>query len=113
MRAGPFGVAERDALVLARQDGVDDAIVGERFDVAAALQLGLDLVDRARDVDRQHELQIDRRLPPAPVDAAVAAAREPTSAVRRFMPVSAIGAGKHSTGAAKRIRTQAIPLRSG
>ena len=66
VRAGPFGVAERDALVLARQDGVDDAIVGECLDVAAALELGLDLVDRARHVDRQHELQIDRRLPRAP-----------------------------------------------
>ncbi len=62
MRARPLGIAERDPLVLAGQDGVDDALVAKRLDVAAALELGFDLVDRARDVDRQHELQIDRQV---------------------------------------------------
>ena len=91
VRAGPFGVAERDAPVLARQDGVDDALVGERLDIAAALEFGFDLVDRARDVDRQHELQVDRRSAALADVAAANAAREPTSAVRRFMPVSCAG----------------------
>ncbi len=62
VRARPLGVAKRDPLVLAGQDRVDDAIVGECLDVAAALEFGFDLVDRPRDVDRQHELQVDRQV---------------------------------------------------
>src|SRR3954471_1967461 len=64
MRARPFDVVEGDAPVLARKDGVDHALVGQRLDIATPLQLGLDLVDRARDVDREHELQIDRSRGP-------------------------------------------------
>ena len=114
MRAGPFGVAERDALVLARQDGVDHALVGQRLDIAAALQLGLDLVDRARDVDSQHELQVDRHVRAAPASRPASAAREPTSAVRRFMSASAASARKHSTGKRKTPEraTPAVRLRA-
>jgi hypothetical protein len=59
--AGPLDIAERDAPVLARQDGIGDARTGQRLDIAAALQLGLDLVDRSRHIDCQHQLEVDRR----------------------------------------------------
>ena len=38
------------------------AHAGQRFDISAALEFGFDFIDRARDVDRQHELQVDRRV---------------------------------------------------
>ena len=88
MRAGPFDVAEGDALVLARQDRVDDALVGRapRCSRGAA----------ARPRPRRSSAT---RRPPAraagrprvaarePMRAGQAA-REPTSAVRRFMSAS-------------------------
>ena len=64
MRAGPFGVANRDAAVFTRQNCIDHALVGKRFDVTASLEFGFDFVDRARHVDREHELEIDRRFGP-------------------------------------------------
>ena len=56
VRARPFRVADRNPAVLAREDGVDDAVACQRLDIAAPLELGFDLVDRSRDVDGQHEL---------------------------------------------------------
>jgi hypothetical protein len=62
VRARPLRVADRNPPVLAREDGVDYPVVGQRLDIAAPLEFGFDLVDRSRNVDGQHELQIDRCL---------------------------------------------------
>ena len=62
MVAGPFDVGDRDAPEHAALDRLDHVRMPQRRDVALALQLGLDLVHAARDVHREHQLQIDRNI---------------------------------------------------
>ena len=57
--AGPFEIAERDASVGARLDRPDEIGMPDRIDVAGPLQRGLVGVHRARNVDSEHQLEID------------------------------------------------------
>ena len=54
----PLDVAERDAAVVPRLDRLDDARIGQGLDIALALETRFVRVDRARDVDREDELEI-------------------------------------------------------
>ena len=62
MVACPFDIGDRNAPEHAALDRLDHVRMPERRDVALALQLCLDLIDAARDVDREHQLQIDREI---------------------------------------------------
>ena len=55
----PFDEHDRDAAVGAGADGVDHARIGQRLDIAGALQLELLVVHAARHVCRQGEKQVD------------------------------------------------------
>ena len=55
-RARPFEIGERDAAIQAGAHGVDEIGMAQRGDIAGALQRELLRVHRARDVDRQHQL---------------------------------------------------------
>ena len=43
-------------------DGLQHAGVTEGRDIAALLQIEADLIDAARGIDREHEMQVDRGL---------------------------------------------------
>jgi hypothetical protein len=60
--AGPFDVGERDAAERTAPDRLDDVRMTQRRDVAFALEARLELVDAARDVDREHQLEIDLQI---------------------------------------------------
>ena len=80
--ARPFDIGERDAPEHAALDRLDHVRMPQRRDVALALQLRLDGVDAARDVDREHQLQIDGEVLGSGGQAMSAAIRAASSAVR-------------------------------
>ena len=61
-RARPFDIGDGDPAVGPGADGGEHLRVQEGLDIALALQRLLVDVHRARDVDREHELEIDRGL---------------------------------------------------
>ncbi len=61
-RPGPLRHGDCDRLLRAGADGLQHATMAEGGDVAALLQLEARLIDAARGVDREHELEVDRAL---------------------------------------------------
>ncbi len=60
--AGPFDIGKRDPAEHAAPDRVDHARVAQGRDVAFTLQARLDRIDAARDVDREHQLEVDPQV---------------------------------------------------
>ena len=60
MQAGPFEIGHRDLAVRAGAQRGEEFARGQRDDIALALQLLLLRVHRVRDVDGDHQLDVDR-----------------------------------------------------
>ena len=56
----PFEIGDDDAPQRTREHGIGDNGIGERRNIAVALQPRLDEIDAARDIDRQDKFEIDR-----------------------------------------------------
>jgi hypothetical protein len=63
-RPGPLHHGDGDRLLRAGADCIEHALAAERRHVAVALKLEAGLVDAPGHVDREHELQVNRRLRP-------------------------------------------------
>ncbi len=62
LHACPFDIGDGDPAEHAGLDRLDHPRMMQRRDVALALEPRLDRVDAARDVDRKHQLEIDRQI---------------------------------------------------
>ena len=60
--ARPFDIGERQTAILVGADRVPYGGIGDRGDIALALLRGLRLVDAARDVHGEHELEVHRQI---------------------------------------------------
>ena len=61
-RSRPLHHGDGDRLVRSRADRLQHAGMAKGCDIAALLQVKTHLIDAARGVDREHELQVDRGL---------------------------------------------------
>ncbi len=61
-RPGPFDEGEGDSAIAPARIASDHVGMAQRRDIAAALELPLVSIHRARDVDGQHQLEIDRQV---------------------------------------------------